>query len=285
VGTLEQPVSIEAATPTSAASIQPPASVPATAAVSTRGEGRTRRWARAAGWWLVAFVVACGWDRAVWLMVTKSGVPVLLWLKKLEDLRTYGETLRGAMRLEAHAVWEAIAGAAYLGVYGFGRLYLWAALALFFIFRHWGGTDAAKVREGLRRGVFVFLVPVAAGGAAEALKLLTRRLRPEENQGLYAFKPVTTLNPLSTNFWDNSSLGLASSHAAVAFGAALAAGILLPRLRWPLLALAFLCTLSRVAVGAHFLSDAIAGTALAFVAFHGIYAWDARNNKGIPIAA
>jgi len=53
-----------------------------------------------------------------------------------------------------------------------------------------------------------------------------------------------------------------SGHAAGAFAAALAVGLVHPRLRWPLLALAALIALSRVWLGVHYLTDVIAGAAL-----------------------
>jgi membrane-associated phospholipid phosphatase len=256
------------------------------APVATPIIARRRRWIGVAiGWWLVAFVIACGWDRAVWLMVSRGGKPLLQWLEDSMAWETLLMSLRGAARMQGHAIVEAIEAIGYGAIYLFGRIWPWIGLALVFIFRHWAGTDGAKVKAGLRRGTFVFLVPAGAGLAAEVLKLITRRARPEAMDGFYAFKPWSHADLFGTNFWSTSGLGLASSHAAVAFGGALAAGLLLPRWRWPLLGLALLCTVSRVATGAHYLSDAVMGTALAFAAFHLFYAWDARNNHGVAIAA
>lgn len=242
-------------------------------------------WWRAPAWWLVAFAIACAWDRALWLAVTRDKQPRLQWLEDAANIGRFLTLWRDAAQSGPFAIAEAALALAYVGVYGFGRLYIWILLAVFFLFRNWAGTDGAKVREGIRRAVFVLLVPGAAGFAAELLKPIARRMRPEHLDGWYAFKPWPPEGPFNLAFWSGSGLGLASSHAAVAFGGALAAGLLLPRWRTPLLILATLCAASRVAVGAHFLSDVVAGTACAFAAYKLLYAWDARNNGGKPLTA
>jgi undecaprenyl-diphosphatase len=53
-----------------------------------------------------------------------------------------------------------------------------------------------------------------------------------------------------------------SGHATTAFAAALAVGLVHPRLRWPLVVLAALIAISRVWLGVHYLSDVLAGAAL-----------------------
>lgn len=241
-------------------------------------------WRRGAPWLLV-FLVCCAWDRAVWLMATQGGRPILQWLEDSIAWENLKQALKAAAHLDLHALGQILIAVAYGLIYVFGRIWPWIGLSLFFIFRHWGGTDRARVREGLRRGVFVFLVPAAAGSGAEALKLLIRRARPEAHEGLYQFMPWPKTGVLGPDFWSTTGLGLASSHAAVAFGAALAAGLLLPRWRVGLFVLAALCALGRVAVGAHFVSDAFAGAAFGLAAYKIVYAWDRRNNGGVGIAA
>jgi membrane-associated phospholipid phosphatase len=59
-----------------------------------------------------------------------------------------------------------------------------------------------------------------------------------------------------------SSAAMPSGHAAAAFAAAVAVGLVHPRLRWPLLVLAALIALSRLWLGVHYLSDVLVGAAL-----------------------
>lgn len=59
-----------------------------------------------------------------------------------------------------------------------------------------------------------------------------------------------------------ASASFPSGHAATAFAAAVAVGLVHPRLRRPLLALAVLVALSRVYLGVHYVLDVLAGAAL-----------------------
>ncbi len=282
--TARSPVKIELPTTPTATAPLHAAVLASRSSVYDATPPRVPLWRRAAPWAIV-FLVCCAWDRAIWLMATREGVVKLEWLEKLITGDVFWASIKGAAHLNLNAIGDALLGAAYGAVYMFGRLWPWIGLAMYFIFRYWGGTDGSKVREGLRRGVFVFLVPALAGLSAELLKLVTRRQRPEMADGMYGFLPWPKVSLLTPEFWNPAHLGLASSHAAVAFGGALAAGLLLPKWRIPLVALAALCTISRVAVGAHFLSDAFAGVAIAFGMFALVYAWDRRNNGGRAIVA
>lgn len=62
-----------------------------------------------------------------------------------------------------------------------------------------------------------------------------------------------------------ASASFPSGHAATAFAAAVAVGLVHPRLRRPLLALAAVVALSRVYLGVHYVLDVLAGAALGVV--------------------
>lgn len=103
------------------------------------------------------------------------------------------------------------------------------------------------------RGPFVMASAGLAGLLAEGLKILIRRARPIDTDGAYAWVPW------STHTFDSSELGIPSSHAAVAFGAAFAVAHLYPRAGLLLLPLAAGCGLTRILTGQHFASDVVAG--------------------------
>ena len=90
-----------------------------------------------------------------------------------------------------------------------------------------------------------------ASGVGEALKRVFERPRPSlVDPAVHPLVPVP------------HSYSMPSGHAATAFAAAVAVGLIHPRLRWPLLVLAALIGLSRVWLGVHYLSDVLAGAAL-----------------------
>jgi membrane-associated phospholipid phosphatase len=122
--------------------------------------------------------------------------------------------------------------------------------------------------ESRWRAWLPLLAATVGGLAAEVLKLLLRRERPEAHAGVHVFRSWLD-HPLST-----SGLALPSSHALVAFAAAAMLARLYPRARWLWYALAAGCALTRVLARAHFLSDvtlaAIVGWAVAAVLWHGV---------------
>jgi membrane-associated phospholipid phosphatase len=102
------------------------------------------------------------------------------------------------------------------------------------------------------RGVALGVVSyVAAEGLSAMLKGAFDRPRPSVVDP--AVHPLVAVP---------KSGSMPSTHAATAFAAALAVGLVHPRLRWPLLALAALIAVSRVWLGVHYLTDVIVGAAL-----------------------
>jgi membrane-associated phospholipid phosphatase len=141
-----------------------------------------------------------------------------------------------------------------LRVMGFLPFWLVAGLAL--VLEDWPLRATASIRPALRRGLLLVAGVALSGAAGEILKLLFRRERPRAHDGEYVFRAFTD-RPLHSG-----GLALPSSHAIIAFGAAAMLSRLFPR-AWPVwYALALGCGLTRVAAGAHFLSD----IAVAFLA-------------------
>ena len=104
------------------------------------------------------------------------------------------------------------------------------------------------------------LASAAMGGLmAEGLKLAVRRHRPSEaNDGRHVYDWFA-------GAVEGRGLGLASSHAGVAFGAAFALWRWSPPAGAVALTLALGCSATRVLSGAHFVSDVYAAAVLAWV--------------------
>lgn len=154
------------------------------------------------------------------------------------------------------AEWD---GAALEWVHGFH----WTPLtAVFVIASAWwvkwplialagAGCDAARRRLLPTAALAAATAAAVAEGLSMLLKLLTERARPPLADP--AIESLVSL-PDSTSF--------PSGHAATAFAAATAVGMLHPRLRIPLLALAATVALSRVYLGVHYWSDVLVGSLL-----------------------
>jgi membrane-associated phospholipid phosphatase len=142
-----------------------------------------------------------------------------------------------------------------LRVMGFLPFWIVVALALALCDRAHQAGGAA-----LRHARAWLLVGGAALGGlvAEVLKLTVRRERPNLEVGAYVFREWSE-RPFHTG-----GLGLASSHAGVAFGAAFMLARLFPRARWVWYGLAVGCAYSRIAAGVHFVSDVVVAGMLAF---------------------
>ncbi|HLA88809.1 MAG TPA: phosphatase PAP2 family protein [Gemmatimonadaceae bacterium] len=174
--------------------------------------------------------------RTAWLL---AFVIVVAGLPMLADKSVYDHVWRDRLYDQD---WARL-----LRVMGFVPTWLVAAIALWLHER-----DADRPRA-TRRAWFLAIAPAAAGLIGELLKLLLRRERPDVLNGLYSFRPWSD-QPFST-------VGLAwpSSHTMVAFGAATALTLLLPRAKWVWFLLAAGCGATRVLARAHFLSDVTLG--------------------------
>lgn len=145
-----------------------------------------------------------------------------------------------------------------------GSLWTWSLIAIVFI-AHDTGRAAGLVPRGRatergpawERGVRIFAAAVVAGLLAELAKVVVGRWRPIDTDGYYVY------TGLAAGFLKPAN-GMPSSHAAVAFGAALTLAAYVPRATGILIAAAAGCCLSRVLSGAHFITDTFVGAAFGY---------------------
>ncbi|HEX5004924.1 MAG TPA: phosphatase PAP2 family protein [Gemmatimonadales bacterium] len=130
-----------------------------------------------------------------------------------------------------------------------GFLPTWVAVAAALVLTDWPRRALDGGWSAWRRGVLLVGSAAAGGAAAELLKIVVRRERPGAAAGAYLFRAWSD-RPLST-----AGFGMASSHVGVAFGALAMLGYFYPRTRPVCYLLAAGCAFSRLAAGAHFLSD------------------------------
>ncbi len=138
-----------------------------------------------------------------------------------------------------------------LRVTGFLPTWLVVAVALW-------ATDRPARGWGWRGGAMA-AGPALGGLTAEVAKLLIRRLRPDPDVFGYAFRAF------ADHPWSNRGMGVPSSHAMVAFSAAVVLSRLFPRARalWYLLAAG--CAATRVLALGHFVSDVVAAAVLSWL--------------------
>ena len=119
---------------------------------------------------------------------------------------------------------------------------IWLALAIVLAGPMWRRPTLAA-----RTAATILVAEAASGGLKEWLGRDRPPLRDPEPE------PLVSL-PLTSSF--------PSGHATVAFACATVLALAVPRLRWPLFALAALIAFSRVYVGVHYPLDVLAGAVL-----------------------
>jgi undecaprenyl-diphosphatase len=183
-----------------------------------------------------------GWGSAVLFAAAFLDRPLRAWAAAQEPA--------------ARAAWDVATG---IGDSGW-MIAATAALGLWALAER-GMAASTRRRAGLAAAAGVSLTALAAvaliGLAAAALKLVIGRPRPKMFESLGAFE----LSPLAFDFKLNS---FPSGHATTLFALAAILCLVLPRWRALILAAAGWGAFSRVAVGAHYASDVLAGAALGY---------------------
>ncbi|MBC7772626.1 MAG: phosphatase PAP2 family protein [Pyrinomonadaceae bacterium] len=229
--------------------------------------GRNRRFPR---WvwqsvpWLIGLALALAWDRAVYIHIAVKDPARLQALNSADWYRT--------LRI-AGAPWVWFFVAAVLVLYDAGKGERSA--------KH-SNTYPGLLRGGsaaLRRGTFLLLSALLSGGAAEIVKAIAGRYKPDTTDGFFRF--ASFHERFVQLKWND--LGFPSSHAALAFGACFAMSIMVPRARMVFVLMAIGCAVTRLLAGAHFLSDTYAAVLLAYLVTRGVYALDRRNNQGVGV--
>ena len=142
-------------------------------------------------------------------------------------------------------------------VAGFEGMWLGIALVVAMLDRR----PARFKTRGISGAMLLTINIAIAVVLAAMLKLAIRRVRPPLD-GEFVWYATRSFGERS---FDGGGLTLPSEHTALAFAGALLLSRLYPRV-WPiLLAWAIGCGFSRVAVGAHYVSDVVAGAAVAAI--------------------
>lgn len=205
------------------------------------------------------------WNRArAAIAAQPRGVRWLLWLAALEAfylLFQWMDTLAftSLRRLGgARSVLDMFKSAGFLPVWLLGALALvlcdWGAVGRV------GAAAGRRVSQAWRRGAVLLGGAATSMVVAEVLKLVVRRERP---QAWLDVAPV--FRDWSGAWWQSNDLGMPSSHAATAFGAAFALSRMFPAATPAWLAIAVGCALSRVVEQAHTLTDVYAGGVCAWL--------------------
>lgn len=132
---------------------------------------------------------------------------------------------------------------------------------------------AVAVRVG-----FLFTAIAAPGLFTTVIKRLIGRARPfvGEQADPFLYLPL---------IWKAAYASMPSGHAATAFAAAVAFGLLWPRLRAPMFLYALVIAASRVVLDAHYLSDVIVGAIVGTIGALLVRDWFAARRLGFAVSA
>ena len=139
---------------------------------------------------------------------------------------------------------------------------VWAAavaLVLVYLLSRWGWRAVTASASALLWATLVtFVVAMICG-----------RHRPTHENGLNTWDFLRGFSDFLRRF-DIKDLSFPSGHATAAFALAGVLVFFVPRSRWIVLPIAALCAFSRIAAGAHFYSDVLAGAVLGWTSswFH-----------------
>jgi len=210
-----------------------------------------RRWVRWLVVWGAAFVVALLLDRWVYGLLHEPGLAEKDWVEALRQM-------------------------------GYLPTWLVIGLLIWLHDRRGGGPAPGGVaarppaKPGHHRAGLVVLSAVLTGAAANVLKPVIGRLRPDpEGVTAWAARPRVIFAD-----GERIGLGLPSGHTAVAFGGCVMIALLWPAWRWPMLALAAGCALTRLWAGAHALSDVVMAAGVASGIAWALYAAGEGPRRG-----
>ncbi|USO00154.1 MAG: phosphatase PAP2 family protein [Phycisphaeraceae bacterium] len=208
------------------------------------------RWVLPAAIWLAAFVIALPLDRPVYHLLFTPGSEHADWAMIFREL-------------------------GYLPTWLIVAALVWIADA-YDPPRRRGVAASCERRPAFHRAGLVVLSPLLGGIAANVLKPLLGRLRPDA-EGFVHFAPRPDL------LWGNGGdigLGLPSGHTTTAFAACGMLALLAPAWRIPMMLLASGCAATRLLAGAHSLSDVVAGAGLGLAVAWALYAAGEGPRRG-----
>ncbi len=188
--------------------------------------------------WLFMFERQLAWGRGRrWAIALLVGLLVLYWMDGTLYRWVYvGAGAGGEAARQAREQFEARSWAAMLKGAGYWPVWLVVGAVL---------GAAARAAAGAR----VAGAAALGGLFAEAIKPVVGQIRPHLVGGAHRYWSAADVPA------GELSYGMASSHAAVAFGAAWMLVFLYGRPGWVVLALAAGCGVERMMAGAHFATD------------------------------